>query len=189
MSEAWIEDPVLRQRYRFTRSADPDRGEVLHVHMQVEPGGGVTPHVHPAMEERFTVLAGRLELLAGRTWSEAGPGETVVVSPGTRHAFRNRGDVRVEVRADARPPSSLQAFLTEVAALSRAGRFTARGLPRGFDAALQMAALVERHREMVVLGFPPMPPEPLQRLLLPPLSRLRGFGLRSSQARTSGRRH
>src|SRR3954447_1514738 len=45
-----IEDPVLRQRYSFER-----RDDVLIVDVWVDPGGGVTPHVHPAMEEHFRV--------------------------------------------------------------------------------------------------------------------------------------
>jgi hypothetical protein len=39
---------------------------VLHVATWVDPGGGVTPHLHPAMEERFAMLEGRLSFLAGR---------------------------------------------------------------------------------------------------------------------------
>jgi hypothetical protein len=34
--------------------------------MWVDPGGGVPPHVHPSMEERFEVLSGELSLLDGR---------------------------------------------------------------------------------------------------------------------------
>jgi hypothetical protein len=53
-----IEDPVLRQRLRFSRTTDPDGAEVLHVETWVEPSGGLTPHLHPAMEERFEMLQG-----------------------------------------------------------------------------------------------------------------------------------
>ena len=118
MVEQWVEDPALRQRHRFSRSTDPDGGEVLHVETWIEPGGGVPPHVHPAMEERFHVLEGRASFLAGRTWLEAGPGEVVVVPPGTRHAYRNRSDAPAHIRCDVRPPSSLQEFLEEVAELA-----------------------------------------------------------------------
>jgi quercetin dioxygenase-like cupin family protein len=167
-----IEDPALRQRYRFSRSTDPDGGEVLHVETWIDPGGGVTPHVHPAMEERFHVLEGRASFLAGKAWRTAGPGEEVVVPAGVRHAYRNEGDVVAHVRCDVRPPSSLQAFLEEVAALSQAGLISRRGLPTRPRALVQAAALAERHRDMVTLQFPPMPPRVVQRLLFPPLARL-----------------
>src|SRR5688572_16776168 len=119
-----VEDPVLRQRYSFEVGTDDEGGDVLHVEMWIDPGGGVTPHIHPGMEERFHVLAGRPSFLAGREWSTAAPGDEVVVAPGVRHCFRNDADEPAHVRCDARPPSSLQQFLEEVAALSRAGRIT-----------------------------------------------------------------
>jgi quercetin dioxygenase-like cupin family protein len=166
-----VEDPVLRQRYSFQRSTDDD-GEVLHVDAWIDPGGGVTPHVHPAMEERFEVLEGTPSFLAGKRWRTAAPGDEVVVPAGVRHAYRNDGDEVAHVRCLARPPSSLQPFLEEVAELSRAGMISRRGLPKRPAALLRAAVLAERHRDMVVLGFPPMPPRFVQRLLFPPLARL-----------------
>jgi quercetin dioxygenase-like cupin family protein len=169
--DEWVEDPALRQRHRFTRSTDPDGSEVLHVETWIDPGGGVTPHVHADMEERFHVLDGRPSFLAGREWRDAAPGEEVVVPPGVRHSFRNTSDAPAHIRCDVRPPSSLQEFLEEVAALSRAGYILRGGLvkPTGLTRA---AALVERHRDMVTLLFPPLPPVWLQRLLFPPLAAL-----------------
>jgi len=161
-----VTDPVLRQRLSFSRETEPD-GEVLHVEIWVDPGGGVTPHIHPAMEERFEVLEGQPSFLAGRSWSGAGPGETVVVPAGTRHAYRNRSDETVHMVCHARPPSTLQEFLEETAELSRAGKITRHGLPTGLRALRDGLALAGRHREMVVLLFPPMPPPFLQRLVLP----------------------
>src|SRR5918992_5655204 len=128
MNQRVIEDPVLRQRLSFRRTTDED-GEVLHVETWIDQGGGVTPHVHPAMEERFEVLAGHPSFLAGRRWRTAAPGETVVVPAGLRHAYRNRGDEVAHVVCEARPPSTLQEFLEEAAALGRAGKVTRHALP------------------------------------------------------------
>lgn len=172
LTEPVVEDPVLRQRLRFTRSTGPDGGEVLHVETWLDPGGGVTPHVHPAMEERFEVLAGRPSFLAGRTSRTAAAGETVVVPAGLRHAYRNGGDEVVHMVCHVSPPSTLQEFLEGAAALGRAGKLTRRALPKSLGALLEAAALAHQHREMVVLGFPPMPPPLLQRLLFPVLARL-----------------
>jgi quercetin dioxygenase-like cupin family protein len=162
-----VADPVLRQKLEFSRSTDPDGGEVLHVEIWLDPGGGVTPHLHPSMEERFEVLAGTPSFLAGRRWSTAARGEIVVVPAGMRHAYRNRSDETAHMVCHARPPSTLQEFLEETAALSRAGKITRRGLPTGFRALRDGLALAGRHREMVVLLFPPMPPPLVQKLLLP----------------------
>jgi len=168
--QTWVEDPVLKQRYRFRRKTGDDGAEVLEIDTWVEPGGGVTPHVHPGMEERFHVLSGTPSFLSGRRWRQAAPGETVVVPRGVRHAYRNTGTEVAHVVCDATPPSSLQAFLEEVGELAQDGAFLRPGVPRP-SALLRSAAMVERHRDMVTLGFP-LPPRFVQRLLFPPLARL-----------------
>jgi quercetin dioxygenase-like cupin family protein len=167
-----VEDPVLKQRFSFRRMPEDDGGEVLYVEAWVDPGGGVTPHIHPAMDERFEVLSGRPSFLAGRKWQDASPGEVVVVPAGLRHAYRNTGDEVAHMVCEARPPSSLQEFLEDAAALGRAGVTTRHGIPKGPKALLLGAVLAESYRDMVVLLFPPMPPPPLQRLLFPALARL-----------------
>lgn len=186
MTEHLVEDPVFRTRYRFSRTTDDDARDVQHVEMWVDPGGGVTPHVHPSMEERFTVVEGTAEFLGGRHWRSAGAGETVVVPAGTRHAFRNRSERASRVLCEACPPSTLQAFLEDVAGLSRAGKLSRFGLPkpRGL---LEAAVLVDHYRDMVVLLFP-APPLIVQRLLFTPLARVAGRrGLRAGEFAALGR--
>ncbi len=160
-------DPVLQMRSRFSH----DGPDTLVVETWVDPGGGVTPHIHPAMREVFEVVDGRMQFLSGRRWTEAGPGESVVVEPGTRHAFRNRSDAVAQIRCRATPPSSLQVFLESAAALSRDGCISSRALPRSFTGLLRAALLADEHREMVTL-LAPLPPPPIQRLVIPPLARL-----------------
>src|SRR6266516_1956868 len=142
-----IEDPVLRQRFTFTRTSDAD-GDVLHIETWVDPGGGVTPHIHPAMEERFEVLAGRPRCLAGKDWRTAEPGETVVVPAGARHAYRTESDAMVHMVCHARPPATLQEFLEDAAALRRAGQLPRHALPKGPSALLEAAVMVQHYRDM-----------------------------------------
>ena len=172
MPDDIVEDPVLRQRFSFRRTTDEDGGEVLHVETWVDPGGGVTPHIHPAMEERFKVMEGNPSFLAGRKWQAASPGEVVVVPAGVRHAYRNTGNEIAHMVCEARPPSSLQEFLEDAAALGRAGKITRHAVPKGPSALLLGAVMAHHYRDMVVLLFPPMPPPFLQRLLFPALARL-----------------
>src|SRR4051812_26179172 len=105
-----VQDPVLRQRFRFSRTVE-DGNDTLLVEVWVDPGGGVTPHIHPAMEERFEVLDGRVSFLAGKEWTTCGPGEAAVVPAGVRHAYRNESDAEAHMVCHATPPSTLQAFL------------------------------------------------------------------------------
>lgn len=165
-----VVDPVFGMRSRFWREQDPDGGDVQHIETVLDDGGGVTPHIHPSMEERFTVVDGRMEFLSGRRWIPTAAGERVVVPAGTRHAFRNRSGARATFRCEARPPSSLQAFLEDAAGLSRAGKLTKIGLPAP-GGLLEAAVLVEAYKDMVTLLFP-APPPPLQRLIFGPLARV-----------------
>lgn len=175
-----VEDPVLQHRLRFERTTDEHGAEVVNCEMWVDPGGGVPAHIHPAMEERFTVLEGRAEFLSGRTWVGADAGETVVVPAGTRHAYRNRGNVVAHVMCVASPPDpGLEGFLTQAAAMARAGKITKLGLPKSPSAALEAMVMVDRYRGMVTMGFPPLPPPPLQNWIVTPLAKLgrrRGYG-------------
>jgi mannose-6-phosphate isomerase-like protein (cupin superfamily) len=164
-----IVDPVLKMRSRFWRTTEDGR-EVQHVETWVDPGGGVTPHLHPAMEERFEVVEGRLEFLSGRRWTERLPGEIVLVPAGRRHAFRNRGRELAHMRCQATPPSTLQEFLEDAAGLSRAGAITSRALPRSLDGLLQAAVMANHYRDMVTL-LAPLPPPAIQRFVIPPLAR------------------
>lgn len=174
MTNDIVHDPGLGIRYRFATTADGN----AEMEMWVESGGGVTPHVHPVITEAFEVLDGRAQFLSGRKWIEAGPGEGVTIRPGTRHAFRNRSDAEAHIRCVASPGSSLQGFLEDAASLGRAGVLGPFALPKSLSALMQAAILVEEHKDMVTLGFPPLPPEFIQRLIMPPLARIgrkRGF--------------
>jgi len=148
MMVSLLEDPVLKQRLGFRPAED---GDAVLVEMWVEPGGGVPPHVHPSMEERFEVISGELSLLDGRKWQTATAGETVLVPAGKRHAYRNDGSEVTHAVCRATPPLSLQEFLEDAAAMSRAGKLTRQGLPKSPSALVQALRLAVRHRKMVVM--------------------------------------
>jgi len=166
-----VHDPVLRQRLRFERTVEDGRDTLL-VETWVDSGGGVTPHIHPAMEERFEVLEGRVSFLSGKEWVTKGPGESALVPAGVRHAYRNESDTEAHMVCHATPPSTLQEFLEDASAMSRAGLITRQGLPKGPGALVRAAVLVESYRDMAVLLFPPLPPPAIQRVVMPPLAKL-----------------
>ena len=145
---------------------------MLEVDTWVEPGGGVSPHVHPSMDEQFTVLEGRMSFLAGREWSEASAGETAVVPAGLRHAYRNDSEETAHMICEARPPSTLEEFLKDTAAMSRAGKFTRRGIPRGLDGAPRGHRACARLPRDGRAGLPAHAAGAPSALLFPPLARL-----------------
>jgi quercetin dioxygenase-like cupin family protein len=169
MTTELIEDPVFNYRVRFY----PRSGDSLKMDVFVDPGGGVSiPHYHPVTEERFTVERGEAVFAADGEEIPAGIGEEVVVSPGIRHTFRNTGTEEAHIVCVAEPALDLQGFLTEAAAMARAGKYTKRGIPRGPGALLEAAEFVARYRDTVVITGAAFPPPRLQPVMLGPLARL-----------------
>jgi quercetin dioxygenase-like cupin family protein len=170
MAQPVVEDPVLRQRYSFSRRTGVEGVVVLVVAAGGEPGGGVPPHAHPVFEERFEVLDGEITFLAGRRHQRATAGEKVVVPAGLRHAYRNSGDGPGHLVAEVHPGHpDLQGFLEDAAALARAGKFNRYALPTSLDGALRASVLIQRYRDTTVLH---RPPRWLQRVALAPLARV-----------------
>ena len=114
-----IENPMTGERIAFV-SESPD----LLV-MQSEwtrPGKRAFPHVHPGMEERWTVLEGEAAFRIGdEEERRAGPGETVVAPPGTPHAAWNPTDAPVRLRIEMRPALRWREFVERL--------FAAGGVP------------------------------------------------------------
>src|SRR3954468_14201907 len=95
------ENPRTAERVDFLR----DDGEVLEMALTwPRPGLRAAEHVHPEMEERYEVVAGRAAFRVGGAEREAGPGEVVVVPPGTPHLAWNPTEGEVRLRVEMRPP-------------------------------------------------------------------------------------
>jgi mannose-6-phosphate isomerase-like protein (cupin superfamily) len=159
MGDQLVEDPVLRQRYAFSREED-----VLVVEVWAEPGSAVPAHVHPRLEERWEVLEGDVTFRVEGDTVRAGAGDRVVAPVGARHAFENTGAQVAHLRVEAEPALDLQEFLVEGAALNRTGKFTKRAIPKGPGGMVLAADFTKRYRETTVLLFPP---PAVQRLLWP----------------------
>ncbi len=168
MSEL-IEDPVFNYRLRF----HPRKGDVLKMDVFVDPGGGVSiAHFHPSTEERFTVKRGEATFNANGVDIVARPGDSeVVVGPGVRHTFRNSGTEECHIVCEAEPALDLQGFLTDAAAMARAGKYGRRGIPKP-GAILESVEWLDRYRDTTVITGGALPPPWLQPALLGPLARL-----------------
>lgn len=67
------------------------------------PGRRAAAHVHPAMEERYDVLAGQAAFRIAGVERIVGSAQTVIVPPGTPHLAWNPTDGVVELRITMRP--------------------------------------------------------------------------------------
>ena len=107
-----IDNPRTGERIVILRSATETGGELLEFDTFLQPGAHVpASHVHPAQEERFSVLAGTLKFRLGRRTVVAEPGATVTVASGTRHWFGNVGADVAHVRVEVRPALRMEELL------------------------------------------------------------------------------
>jgi mannose-6-phosphate isomerase-like protein (cupin superfamily) len=147
---AAVHDPVHRASYTF----EPD-GDNLFVDTWLEPGGALPPHLHPKQEERWSVVEGRARIRVGAEKLEVGPEDgEIVVAPGTTHGVEGLG-AEARLRCHVIPALDLQDFLEDSAAAAREGLFMRGGIPRSLRGARWAAGFLKRHRETVVMTFPP----------------------------------
>jgi quercetin dioxygenase-like cupin family protein len=144
-------DPVHGARYAF----EPD-GENLWVDTWLEPGGGLPPHYHPRQEEHWSVVEGEVRFQLGNEKRVIRPEDgAMIVRPGTKHGLTSSSDREVHLRCHVIPARDLQAFLEESAQAAREGLFMKGGIPRNLRGARWAAHFLKRHREEVVMTFPP----------------------------------
>jgi quercetin dioxygenase-like cupin family protein len=148
---AQTQDPVHRVRYAF----EPD-GENLWVDAWLEPGGALPPHYHPQQEERWSVVEGEVRFQLGKEKRVIGPDDgAMIVRPGTTHGVESSSDREVHLRCHVIPARGLQSFLEESAEAAREGLIRRGGIPRNLRGARWGARFLKRHREDVVMTFPP----------------------------------
>ena len=72
--------------------ATKDNGAVaLSVNdVDLDPDGGIPPHIHPTHEEAIVILEGTLEFLLGDETRTVGPGDTILAPAGVKHSMFNR---------------------------------------------------------------------------------------------------
>ena len=68
------------------------RPELSFIELQVQPGGGVSPHFHKRHSDSFYVLEGEVEFHAGDDIVSGIPGTYVLAPPRVVHWFRNVSD-------------------------------------------------------------------------------------------------
>ena len=112
-----LEIPALGMRIAFLRTAAETDGALLDYEVIGRPRGfAAQGHVHPHQTERHGVIAGALRVTMGGESRVLGPGETILIPPGTAHRHYadgpDEGHVRVELRPALRtaelPPSGSQ---------------------------------------------------------------------------------
>ena len=168
------ENPVTGER-AIVRVGEESGGELI-VDLYVAPGGAVAgEHVHPGIEEVFTVVRGSVGFRVGGREDVAGPGRRLVVVPGVAHYWWNAGDEEAHVVVELRGKKALlegfEAMISTVFGLAREGKTDAKGRP----SVLQAALFASEFDDVIRFVEPPRAVQKVLFGILAPVARLLGY--------------
>ncbi len=75
--------------------------------MSIPPGGEIGEETHTYTEQTLFFLSGTGEAVLGGKTFPIGPGAVVVVTPGTKHNFRNTGNQDLKIYTVYAPPNHI----------------------------------------------------------------------------------
>ena len=170
-----IENPVTGERVVVRVGTEDSGGDLLAVDGHIKPGGAVTgEHVHPAIDEDFTVLRGRVGFRIDGRESIAEPGKRLHVPAGTAHDWWNAGEKEAHVRVEIRPGARFEEMALNLFGLAQDGKTNSRGMPN----LLQAAIFAREFSDVLYFTKPPLW---VQRLLFSALAGVaRVLGYRGS---------
>ncbi len=167
-----IENPVTGERLLFLETSQETNGEYVLVEVSVQPNGFVAaPHVHPYQTERFEIEAGTVNFKVDGEEIVAGPGETVIVPPGSSHKFWNAGETEARFVTEVRPALQFERLLETMFALANDGKTNKKGMPN----LVRLAVIANAHFDDVRLPFPPAWLQRVGLLMGAPFGRMLGF--------------
>lgn len=166
------DNPVTGVRAIVRVGTDETNGERLVVDIQARPGAaGAGEHLHPSMEERFTVARGRVAFLLDGRCSIAGPGESVHIPPGVAHDWWNDGSEEAHFVLEVQPATRYEAIMRNLFGLAQDGRTDPKGKPH----LLQLVLFAQEFEDVVRFTKPRRLIQGLLFRLLAPIARLRGY--------------
>jgi quercetin dioxygenase-like cupin family protein len=125
-----LRNPFTGQTLRFLSEDD----EVLVMESSYEPGSPPAPaHLHPAQEERFTVLAGAVRAALEGEERILEEGDVLVVPAATAHDFGGVPDRGGTVRWEVRPPLRTREFFVGLFGALNAAAAGEEAGSTGFD--------------------------------------------------------
>jgi quercetin dioxygenase-like cupin family protein len=144
----------------------------LIAEVYVAPGGAVVgEHVHPAIEERFTVLSGKVGFRVNGVEQIAPLNTELVVAPGVAHDWWNAGDEEARIRVEILPGRRFEMMAQNLFGLANDNKTDAKGMPTP----LQLAIFGKEFQDVLYFTKPPRWVQKLMFAVLAPVARLAGY--------------
>ena len=167
-----FENPISGERAVVRVGTEESGGELLVADLYVSPAGRVAAeHVHPVINEWFTVLDGRVGFRTNGQESIAEIGERLHMPPGTIHDWWNAGKEEAHVVFEVSPAARSEEAISITFGLARDGKTNAKGMPN----LLQLALLSREFEDVLYFTKPPRAVQKVLFAVLTPLARLLGY--------------
>ena len=167
-----IENPVTKERIVVRVGTEDSGGKLLVVDGYIQPGGAVAgEHVHPIIEEWFTVVRGRVGFRIDGRESIAEPGERLHVPAGTAHDWWNAGEDEAHVRVEISPGQRFEEMAINLFSLAQDGKTNSKGMPN----LLQAAIFAREFSDVLYFTRPPLLVQRLRFGALAAIARVLGY--------------
>jgi quercetin dioxygenase-like cupin family protein len=167
-----IENPVTGERVVVRVGTEESEGGLLVADAYVRPGGAVTgEHVHPAIEEYFTVVRGRVGFRLDGRETIAELGQRLRVPAGMAHDWWNAGEEEAHVTVEIRPGARFEEMIVNLFGLAQDGKTNAKGMPN----LLQSALFASEFEDVMYFTKPPRAVQKVLFAVLAPIARTLGY--------------
>jgi len=148
----------------------PDKRVVTD--LRVHPGGAVIgEHVHPSIDERFTVVSGKIGYRLDGKEGVATGGDVLEIMRGQVHDWWNAGDDEARVIVEVMPADRFELMISTLFGLANDGKTNKKGVPNP----LQMAVIAQEFADIVQFMNPPPFMQNVLFGILAPIGRWRGY--------------
>ena len=174
-----IDIPHTGERIVFRKTTAETDGEFLQLDFFVNPGGfAPRMHVHATVEERVTVVSGRVRIWVAGKQRVLGPGESGIFPARLPHTFSAEGEEQLHAIVDVVPAGNFETVFETVFGLYADGKSD----DHGHEPLLQGVLLARLSKSY--LPGPPMALQDAFCTLMAPVARL--FGHKERYEKYSG---
>jgi quercetin dioxygenase-like cupin family protein len=167
-----VENRITGERAVVRTGSEETHGERIAVDLFVSPGGRVAAaHLHPNIEEIFTINDGKVGIRLEDTVTIGEPGQRVVVAPNVVHDWWNAGDGQAHVLVEVAPAARFEQMILNLFSLANEGKTNGKGVPN----LLQLAVLAREFEDVIQFTSPPRIVQRVMFGILAPIARLLGY--------------
>ncbi len=140
--------------------------------LRVRPNGAVVgEHVHPSIDERFTVVSGKIGYRLDGKEGVASGGDVLDIPKGVVHDWWNAGDTEAHVIVEIMPGDRFELMISTLFGLAQDGKTDSKGMPNP----LQMSLIATEFADIVQFMSPPLAIQKTLFAVLAPIARWRGY--------------